>query len=258
MGFCFVIQPFDGGGQFDKRYKDVYGPAIEDAGLDAYRVDNDPSAKILIEDIEKNIKNSDLCLADISVDNPNVWYELGFAFASGKEVVLIASKDRGKFPFDIQHRSVITYETGSLSDFQELKSSITERINAYRESAKTVEKLYSSPVLQTEGLAAHEVALLAFIIGNQFILEESVSVWELKNEMNRAGYNDVAVSLGIRTLVNKGFVVTDMDQDYNGSSYPVCKLTKKGEDWIMSNQKELDLKVSKTSSQTLHPDDLPF
>lgn len=33
--FCFVIQPFDGG-KFDKRYDDVYKPAIMAAGLDAY------------------------------------------------------------------------------------------------------------------------------------------------------------------------------------------------------------------------------
>ena len=50
MATCFVIQPFDGG-PFDKRYADVFVPAITEAGLEAYRVDQDPAAAIPIEQI---------------------------------------------------------------------------------------------------------------------------------------------------------------------------------------------------------------
>ncbi|MBU0719064.1 MAG: hypothetical protein KJ749_12505 [Planctomycetes bacterium] len=49
MGRCFVIQPFDDGGEFDKRYEDVFLPAIRDAGLEPYRVDRDPSVRALSE-----------------------------------------------------------------------------------------------------------------------------------------------------------------------------------------------------------------
>lgn len=85
MKSCFVIQPFDKD-KFDKRFIDVYKPAIEAAGLVAYRVDNDLGARVPIEQIENNIRDSVLCFAEITNDNPNVWYELGFAFASGKDV----------------------------------------------------------------------------------------------------------------------------------------------------------------------------
>ena len=81
MATCFVIQPFDGA-KFDKRYTDIYKPAIEAAGLEAYRVDTDPGVQVPIDAIEKGIKQATICLADITTDNPNVWYELGFAFAS--------------------------------------------------------------------------------------------------------------------------------------------------------------------------------
>ena len=37
MPRCFVIQPFDSGGKFDKRYLDVFRPAILAAGLKPYR-----------------------------------------------------------------------------------------------------------------------------------------------------------------------------------------------------------------------------
>ena len=65
MPTCFVIQPFDSG-KFDKRFDDVYKPAIEAAGLDAYRVDRDPKVEIAIEAIEEGIRNSAICLADVT------------------------------------------------------------------------------------------------------------------------------------------------------------------------------------------------
>lgn len=109
MPICFVIQPFDGG-KFDKRFDDVYKPAIEAAGLDAYRVDRDPSVDIPIDAIEEGIKNESICLADITSDNPNVWYELGFAYATGRPVIMVCSDERSdrRYPFDIQHRSIIS------------------------------------------------------------------------------------------------------------------------------------------------------
>jgi hypothetical protein len=71
MARCFVVQPFDKG-PFDKRYDDVLAPAIEAAGVKPYRVDRDPSVLIPIETIEEYIRESEYCLADISLDNPNV------------------------------------------------------------------------------------------------------------------------------------------------------------------------------------------
>ena len=78
MPICFVIQPFDKG-KFDKRFRDVFKPAIEAAELEPYRVDRDPGVSIPIEEIESSIANSAICLADITTDNPNVWFELGYA-----------------------------------------------------------------------------------------------------------------------------------------------------------------------------------
>jgi nucleoside 2-deoxyribosyltransferase len=130
---CFLIQPFDKG-QFDKRCKDIFEPAIKKAGLEPYRVDQDISATVLIETIEREIKSATVCLADISTDNPNVWYELGFALALEKPVVIVCEKQREKFPFDIQHRSIIQYATESSSDFEELKQKITDKILAFLNS----------------------------------------------------------------------------------------------------------------------------
>ena len=72
MPTCFVIQPFDNG-KYDKRFEDVYKPAIEAAGAEAYRVDRDHSVEVPIDAIEEGIRSAEVCLADVSDDNPNVW-----------------------------------------------------------------------------------------------------------------------------------------------------------------------------------------
>lgn len=107
--------------KFTKRYDDIYKPAIETVSLSAYRVDLDFAVKIPIEDIESNIKDSIIYFADISVDNPSVWYELGYAFALGKDIIMVCDESRKDFPFDVRHKNIIRYKTESPSDFNELK-----------------------------------------------------------------------------------------------------------------------------------------
>ena len=182
MEKCFVIQPFDND-KFDKRFVDIFEPAIIKAGFEAYRIDKDLSVRIPIDDIEKGISESVICFAEITTDNPNVWYELGFAFACNKDVVMVCSDERqGKFPFDIQHRHVITYKTSSTSDFTSLEDTITRKIKAFQLKSKTVKQLNTTPVVETEGLKGHEIALLILIMENQVLSEDSTSIYSLKNK----------------------------------------------------------------------------
>ena len=99
---CFMIQPFDND-VFDGRYYEIFKPAIEAnaKGLEVYRVDQDPNVSVPIKAIHNGIHDSVLCLADITTDNPNVWYEVGYAMALSKNIILICSDERkNKYPFD--------------------------------------------------------------------------------------------------------------------------------------------------------------
>jgi hypothetical protein len=167
MSTCFVIQPFDGA-KFDKRFSDVYKPAIEQAGLEAYRVDRDPGVLVPIESIEKGIRQATICLADISTDNPNVWYELGFAFAAKRPVVMVCSEERvgKKYPFDIQHRSIIPYQADSPSDFEKLKSNLTTKLTALLQQESVLDEIANAaPVSTLHGLSQPEILILAVIAG---------------------------------------------------------------------------------------------
>jgi len=260
MEKCFVIQPFDND-KFDKRFVDIFEPAILKAEFDAYRIDKDLSVRIPIDDIEKGISESSICFAEITSDNPNVWYELGFAFACSKDVVMVCSDERqGKFPFDIQHRHVITYKTSSTSDFNTLGDTITRKIKAFQTKSKTVKQLNTTPVIETEGLKGHEIALLILIMENQVSSEDSTSILSLKNEMNKAGYTDIATSVAVRTLAKNGMIETfkEVDKWNFGQEYVACRLTEKGEGWILSNQEQLQFRKTNNTQPTIADDGLPF
>jgi nucleoside 2-deoxyribosyltransferase len=173
---CFLIQPFDNG-QFDKRCKDVFIPAINNAGLEPYRVDQDISATVLIETIEREIKSAAVCLADISTDNPNVWYELGFALALAKPVVIVCEKQRKKFPFDIQHRAIIQYAAESSSDFENLKQKITDKIQAFlNSSSKTDSKKNTEEKINSFDVNWYDIETKQ-IIGKELSIDHTFDIF---------------------------------------------------------------------------------
>ena len=239
MDKCFVIQPFDKG-KFDQRYRDSYKLAIEKAGLKPYRIDSDLSVRIPIENIEKEIRSSVLCFADISIDNPNVWYELGYAYACGKDVVMVCSDERGGvFPFDIRHRQVIMYQTKSKGDFELLESLITEKIRAYLATSKTIKTLVDTPLIKQQGLLPHEIALLLLITGKQVTGNDYIHILFLSMDMNKAGYPDTTTIVAVRSLEKKEMVETKMKLDAQANEYLACRVTRTGENWIVANQNHL-------------------
>jgi hypothetical protein len=264
MARCFVIQPFDRG-SFDKRYEDTFKAAIIDAGLEPYRVDQDPGVTIPIEDIEQGIRDSDICFAEISTDNPNVWFELGFAVAVPKEIVLVCSDEReNKFPFDVQHRNIITYQTESASDFDALRKKITQRITALLGKRKEIDRL-SKPasVAETNGLSQHELVALVIVMQNSLAPEEPVGTYTVKRDMNDAGFSDIAVSIALKSLVRKDMVVSKELADYNGNPYYAYLMSPKGEQWLMDHQELLELRIEGENavieeSKVDDNDDLPF
>ncbi len=245
--YCFVIQPFER--VYNKRFEDTYRAAIEKTGLSAYRVDKDSSVRNIIGEIEKRIKDSELCFADISEDKPNVWYELGYASAIGKDVVMVCDNEkREKLPFDINQRSVIFYDAGAPSDFNKLETQIAEKIEAYNNTRKNINTLTETPISDARGFAPYELALLAFLVAEI----DGASLNILSQRMANAGFNDVATSIGLRLLLRKSFVSIQEVDDYNGFTYNQYVLTKEGEDFVINNTHLFDTKQKKNEN------DLPF
>lgn len=243
MPYCFVIQPFDGA-KFDKRYTDVFKPAIEAAGLDAYRVDRDPGTNIPINDIEDRIRGAAVCFAEITLNNPNVWYELGFAIASEKQICMVCSKDErpDKFPFDIQHRNIIRYGVDSLSDYTLLQGQITERLKAMQQKAEKLAIFtVTSPIKENHGLSQHEMVVLATIMENRHGPGDPVTHYVIKNGLDLLGYNNLALNIGIERLLKKKMITVELDSDYNGDKVNQYFVSELGMEWLMENYESLNL-----------------
>jgi len=259
MNTCFVIQPFDGG-KFDKRYADVFEPAINAADLEAYRVDQDPAVDVPIDAIEDGIRKAQICLADITTDNPNVWYELGYAFASGRPVVMVCSNERTstKYPFDIQHRTITRYLSESPQDFERLKAEITSRLVALLKRGDALRAIQENEqVAPHEGLSQPELAVLATVAGSVTVPEEGVSAYSAKHDVERAGFTSLGFSMGLRRLLAKKFVNTRSAADYNGQDYQEIVVTETGWNWIEQNETSFLLQRPHGKA-TASNEDIPF
>jgi hypothetical protein len=88
--------------------------ALEQAGYDVIRYEELPPGALLTNAILDAIRGSELILADISEPNPNVYYELGYAHALGKQTVLLIRSDaQQSIPFDVAGLRIFVYEQDS-------------------------------------------------------------------------------------------------------------------------------------------------
>lgn len=260
MEQCFVIQPFDSG-PYDDRFAEIYEPALEEADLKAYRVDKDPRTEIPIESIEQHIRDSAICLADISEDNPNVWYELGFAIANQCPVILICSDTRrDHFPFDIQHRTVTRYSTGSPSTYKKLGEEITKRAKALLGSQETFRRITSKgQVAPIEGLSTVEISVLAVLVGRNASPNEHSPVENLRNDVVRSELlTGTGFAIALRRLYRRKFVeiVSFTAEEYT-APWEGVRVTPEAWEWIDRNSGKFLLKREESSSFDLD-DEIPF
>jgi len=103
---CFVMMPF--GKRFDEVYRLGIAPAASENGLIALRADEMASSGFILEQIRTAIQQSRICVADVTGSNPNVLYEVGYAQAIRKPIVLLVGEG-AQLPFDIAHQRVIVY-----------------------------------------------------------------------------------------------------------------------------------------------------
>lgn len=118
----FVIMPFA------KEFGDVYIIGIrevaEKLALVVERADDIEHNSQILEVVQQKIRDYELIVADVSLPNPNVFYEVGYAHAVGTPTILISNNSQ-KPPFDLQSFNQIAYE--SLVD---LRDKLEKRIRA--------------------------------------------------------------------------------------------------------------------------------
>lgn len=113
---AFVIMPFGkkkgGDGSlydFNAIYTQLIKPALEMAGFEAFRADEETTSGDILTDMFQELLLADLCIADMSIDNANVFYELGIRHAFRKRGIVHIQAGRAYMPFDVFNVRTIPY-----------------------------------------------------------------------------------------------------------------------------------------------------
>lgn len=122
----FVIQPFD---KSAEGIYDLIRAAASAANAVVARADSVVSVgSDIISSIESAIQAASLLIADVTNANPNVMYEVGFARAQNKPLLLVASNSRS-IPFDLARVRVVIYDLTNPNEFVErLSKSIIQAL----------------------------------------------------------------------------------------------------------------------------------
>ncbi len=118
---CFMIMPYNtkatgaetGSGapdkvNFDRLWDAALRPAIEEAGYEPVRANEDIGALIIQEMLER-LAISDLVLAEVSIPNGNVYYEVGIRHAAQRQGCILTAAEWAKPLFDINQMRQIRY-----------------------------------------------------------------------------------------------------------------------------------------------------
>jgi hypothetical protein len=130
----FVVMPFSERWS-SKVYTKMIRPAAKEAGLRCVRGDTSVRVGDLTTSIWSEILKAGAVLADISVANVNVFYELGLVHAIGKDTILIKRKN-APVPADFGGAHYYEYSLDRLKAGKKLIASALKKWSRSRKAAK--------------------------------------------------------------------------------------------------------------------------
>jgi len=130
--YCFVIMAFNK----DWAFYDGITKLLEDeCGIRCVRADEVPVAgELLLDKVHQLIDNAELVIADLSENRPNLYYEVGYAKARGKRVLIICRRG-SQFDVNLHGIERIEYENtrdGLPSFHSELKQHVLSLLESDR------------------------------------------------------------------------------------------------------------------------------
>src|SRR5436309_8586832 len=146
---CFVDMPF---GQksdlksgvlvdFDQIYNEGIKPAIEQCGLEALRADEERTGGIIHSAMFARLLLAEFVVADLTLANANVFYELGIRHAAKPFTTVPILANLSALPFDVALVRALSYqlENGKLTETsaQKFRTELAKRLRAAIDGAAT-------------------------------------------------------------------------------------------------------------------------
>jgi hypothetical protein len=125
----FVLMPF--AKKFNDRYELAIKGAIKNAGMRGNRVDEQSFHRQgITERVVQQIQKADILIADMSTNNLNVIYEVGYAHAKNKLCILL-TKNPAAIPFDLKNKRYIVFASDA-----DLKSQLLKDLKILKAEAE--------------------------------------------------------------------------------------------------------------------------
>lgn len=139
---CFLITPIGDDGSEQRKHADmilkhVVEPTAKEHGLEVVRADKIARSGLITQQIFDQLVRAKLCVADLSFNNANVFYELGVRHTCKLPTVQLIRKG-DKIPFDVSQGRTIVIDTTDIY-------SIVDRLHsAQRELSQHVRHFLAS------------------------------------------------------------------------------------------------------------------
>jgi hypothetical protein len=132
---CFYITAIGDEGSDPRKHSDLFlstlvEPALKELGLEVVRADKIAEPGMITTHILEHIKLSKLVVADLSLLNPNVFYEMALRHAVKLPIVQIIQK-ADRLPFDVNQVNSIVIDNTDIYTF-------TPKIETYRSEITTL------------------------------------------------------------------------------------------------------------------------
>lgn len=154
---CFVISPIhrektENHQKFREVLEFVIKPAVDEVGfgLKVLRADDIERAGSFIKDILEYISGAFVVIADLTEQNPNVFYELGVKHSLSPRTILIA-QSLDDIPSDLREYRTIIYDVTAKG-----AATFKQRIDKYLREIKEEPQRLDNPVLDRLGIAVEK------------------------------------------------------------------------------------------------------
>lgn len=280
---CFVIGPYGERGSKTRKWSDfLFNKIISPVLTDKYQVQrtiDSPESGQISSRIKRDLNCAGLVIADLTADNPNVYYELGYRHALDRPFIHLVRADNPKLPFDIQDFDVIAVHADYVEVADQSQSYYTIRDeellraqDSLRSQLKSIPtgtqprakdgfsaKVYSWDVFYSPSIAIDWLATQPDIVRKQIGAYENGGGTDAVSEESLTLFAEYLALKGAASLNGEGtiFMVTNNMTNQLDLGYAVFKFSTAPEP-ILINVKDVSCYGDGVASITFKQESRPF
>lgn len=247
---CFIICPIGKENTENRKNSDLFfryiiQPVTKEFGYAPIRADHMNESGMITFQIIDRIITSPLVIADLTNNNPNVFYELAVRHAMNKPCILMKTEGQ-ETPFDLKDMRIISYDLRNLDKVEAAKKSLNEQIKNMENSIYshlnpiTLAYTYKNLARSLEDLEYTEDDLLTQIVGSITTFNSTVNDMQREVSKLNARFNYLenvgiphifqAEGMTLDELIDKK--ISNLNRQLND----LCELNKNRDDPALRKQ----------------------